>query len=98
MIKNLVDLVTLVLLLAPPIIKLTTALAQKAHNTKLENLMARADIIVQALEQTGLASADKKNAAVEKLNSYAKEVGIKITADQLDDYVEAAVRIMNTTK
>lgn len=70
-------------------------LAQLSHNKKLINLSERASIIVQALEQqTDLISEDKKTLALEKLAIYAKEVGIKVTGQQLDDYIESAVRVL----
>ncbi len=36
--------------------------------------------------------------ALEKLAFYANEVGIKVTGDQLDDYIESAYVIFKTLK
>lgn len=70
-------------------------LAQLSHNKKLINLSERASIIVQALEQqTDMMGPEKKQAALQKLAIYAKEVGIKVTGQQLDDYIESAVRVL----
>lgn len=95
MIKNLTDIIMIVVVLLPVLVQLFTLIAQKSHNQKLINLSERAKIVVSALEQSGLENADKKAAAMDKLAQYSKEVGIKVTADQLSDYIEGAVNLMH---
>jgi predicted PurR-regulated permease PerM len=94
-IQTIINVIAIVVVLLPPAIEVTQVLVQKAHNTKLENLLNRAKIIVNALQQSGLTNAEKKQAALAKLSEYAKEVGINVTTDQIDDYIEAAVKFMN---
>lgn len=65
--------------------------AQKTHNQKLINLTERARIIVAALEKSDITNDRKKQTALNKLANYASEVGIKVSGDQLDDYIESAV-------
>lgn len=69
-------------------------IAQITHNKKLINLSERADVIVKALEQTDMMGEDKRTLALQKLAIYAKEVGIKVTAQQLEDYIESAVHVL----
>lgn len=98
-ISNVLDLVTVFIVLFPVAVQLFTLVAQKTHNQKLINLSSRAQIVVSALEQSGLTSDEKKKQAMDKLASYAKEAKINVTGDQLDDYIEAAVRtVKNLTK
>lgn len=89
--NNALTILGMVIALAPIGIKVFILISQKSHNIKLQNLAKRAEIIVSALEQTDLVGEDKKNAALQKLAIYAKEVGIKVSAQQLDDYIESAV-------
>lgn len=78
--------------------KIAIYIGQQTHSKRLQNLAARADIIVRALEQTDLLNEDKKQLAIDKLNKYAKEAGIKISLNQLEDYVEGAVHTMKRLK
>ena len=94
-VKHLMDIVLIFIGLAPIILQIGSAIAHKSHNQKIKNLLERATIIVNALEQTGGTGAQKKRTAVEKLSNYAAEVGIKVTPDQVDDYIEYAVKFMN---
>lgn len=96
MISDVIDLVTILIALSPVIVKVVKLISQKTHNERLKNLSARAEIVVNALEQSGLTSAEKKKNAYDKLSVYAKEVGIPVTGDQLDDYIESAVRIVKS--
>lgn len=96
MIKQITDIVTLILLIAPLVVQLFKLIGTKTHNQRLLNLSNRADTIVQALEQTDLASSDKQAKALDKLSSYAAETKIKLTPDQASDFIEQSVRIMNS--
>ena len=96
--NHITDIIALIGTLLPLIgvsYQLFKLVAQLTHNKRLMNLSDRAQIIVQALEQqTDMLGEEKKNAALQKLAIYAKEVGIKVTGQQLDDYIEAAVRVL----
>ena len=94
MIRELLDIVTIIIALAPIGIKIFQLIAQKTHNQRLINLSQRAQIIVEGLEQSNLSNEEKKTKAYKKLSDYANEVGIPVTVDQLDDYIESAVRLV----
>lgn len=101
MLRDIIDVATVLIALIPIGVKVFGLLAHKSHNQKLVNLSERAKIIVTALDQSGFTNEEKKASAMEKLALYAKEVGIKVTADQIDDYIESAVnfiRVITTTK
>lgn len=95
MLSQILDILTVLLVLIPPVVQITAQIAQQTHNKKLQNLTDRASIIVNALEQSNLTGPEKKAEGLKKLSSYATEVGISLTPDQVDDYIEAAVRFMN---
>lgn len=80
--------------ISPVILAVFRLLATQTHNQRMINLAERAKIIVEALEQSGLTNDEKKKEALNKLSYYAKEVGITVTPDQLDDYIESAVRFI----
>ena len=94
MVRELLDIVTIIIALAPIGIKIFQLIAQKTHNQRLINLSQRAQIIVEGLEQSDLSNEEKKTKAYKKLSAYANEVGIPVTVDQLDDYIESAVRLV----
>lgn len=94
-INQVVDFLMILIWLTPLIVAAGKLIAQKSHNQKLNNLLDRATIIVNALEQTTDSGRHKKRVAVEKLAAYASEVGINLTLDQADDYIEYAVNTMN---
>ena len=94
MVRELLDIVTIIIALAPIGIKIFQLIAQKTHNQRLINLSQRAQIIVEGLEQSNLSNEEKKTKAYEKLSAYVNEVGIPVTVDQLDDYIESAVRLV----
>lgn len=70
--------------------------------TKSKALLAIADQatnIVLAIEQTGITgSTAKKDAAVRKLESVAKSLGINLSADQISTMIEKSVYEMNQNK
>ena len=94
MVRELLDIVIIIIALAPIGIKIFQLIAQKTHNQRLINLSQRAQIIVEGLEQSNLSNEEKKTKAYKKLSAYANEVGIPVTVDQLDDYIESAVRLV----
>ena len=94
MVRELLDIVTIIIALVPIGIKIFQLIAQKTHNQRLINLSQRAQIIVEGLEQSNLSNEEKKTKAYKKLSAYANEVGIPVTVDQLDDYIESAVRLV----
>ena len=94
MVRELLDIVTIIIALAPIGIKIFQLIAQKTHIQRLINLSQRAQIIVEGLEQSNLSNEEKKTKAYKKLSAYANEVGIPVTVDQLDDYIESAVRLV----
>ena len=94
MVKELLDIITILIALAPIGVKIFQLIAQKTHNQRLINLSQRAQIIVEGLEQSNLSNEEKKTKAYKKLSAYANEVGIPVTVDQLDDYIESAVRLV----
>lgn len=71
------------------------AIGQFTHNQRLINLSTRAEIIVKSLNENHiLQNPQKKEEAMRKLSTYANEVGIKVTTDQLSDYIESSVRAL----
>lgn len=94
MLQNVLDVVTLVILLAPIVVQLVKLLGTKTHNIRIKNLSDRAEIIVTALNQSSLANEERKRVACEKLAAYANEVGINVSAEQIDDYIESAVNVI----
>ena len=92
-VSDFIDTITILIALIPVMVQIIGLISAKTHNQRLINLSMRAQIIVEALEQTGLSNAYKKGKAMEKLSTYAREVGIQVTPDQLDDYIESAVNL-----
>jgi Phage holin protein (Holin_LLH). len=93
-VDSIIQVVPVIVLLLPIVVNLFSLIAQKSHNQKLINLSERSKIIVQALDQSGLTNEEKKQRGVKKLAEYANQVGIKMTPDQLDDYIEASVKVI----
>lgn len=93
-VESVIEIVSLLVVLLPLVLKLFVLMADKSHNIKIRNLSERSQIIVKALEQSGMTNEDKKQAALQKLAIYAEEVGIKVTGQQLDDYIEASVHLI----
>ena len=94
MVRELLDIVTIIIALAQIGIKIFQLIAQKTHTQRMINLSERSIKVVEALEQSNLTNEEKKTKAYEKLSAYANEVGISVTVDQLDDYIESAVRLV----
>lgn len=92
--KNVIDILTIGIALLPIGIKVFGLIASATHNQRIIMLSERANIIVTALDQSNLTNDEKKKAALEKLSNYSTEVGVKVTVDQLDDYIESAVKFL----
>lgn len=80
------------------VLKLVGYLGRKSQNLVIKNLSERALVVVRAMERSNLTNEDKKTAAMQKLAEYASEVGIKVTAQQVDDYIESAVTFIKLLK
>lgn len=93
-VNRIIEILGVIVVVAPVALKFFKLLAASTHNKRLINLATRADIIVQALEQSGLIGEDKKLMAIDKLQQYANETKIKINVQQAEDYIEAAVYAM----
>lgn len=94
MLKEVIEILTLLVALSPILLQVFNLLTQKVNNQKVQNLRERATVIVTALEQTGWSNEDKQHTAFKKLSKYANEAGIEATPDQLLDYVESSVKFM----
>lgn len=89
---DIINIVSIIGLALPVVINLTKYIGAATHNTRISNLASRADIVVKALEQSQtMTNEDKKTKAISALNDYAKEVGIKITPEQLSQYIDSSV-------
>lgn len=95
MLQTVIEILTIIIALLPIGVQVFSLLTAKTHNQRIKNLSARAEIIVGALEkETDLTNVDKKMKALTKLATYANEVGIKVTRDQLNDYIEASIDVV----
>lgn len=94
LIQRIIEILSILLALLPILVQIFSLLTQKTHNQKIVNLRERATIIVAALEQTSWTNDVKQRTAFDKLSRYAKEVGIKVSSDQILDYVESSVKFM----
>lgn len=89
---DIINIVSIIGLALPVVINLTKYIGAATHNTRISNLASRADIVVKALEQSqALSNEDKKTRAIAALNDYAKEVGIKVSPEQLSQYIDSSV-------
>lgn len=96
-VKDVLDIVTIIIFAAPIVIQGVKWIGHKTHNQKLINLSERANIIVASLDQShAMSNAQKKDVALNKLSDYASEVGIKVTPTQLHDYIEASVNFIRS--
>ena len=94
LLQRIIELLSILLALLPILVQIFNLLTQKTNNQKIVNLRERAAIIVAAMEQTGWDNDVKQRTAFDKLSRYAKEVGIKVSSDQILDYVESSVRLL----
>lgn len=96
MIKHISDIVVFLVGVSPLIFEGARFIAQKNHNTKMLNFITRMQIIVDGLSNTSLGGPDKKLLAMKKGAEYAKDIGFSITPNQVEDYLEAAVKVLKS--
>lgn len=72
-------------------LKVYIKLSKDIHDTSVQLLRRRAEVIVRALDQSGLENMAKKQLAVTKLGVIAAEFKIDLSSDQASDYIEDAV-------
>lgn len=89
-----VEVIIILMPLVPILIQSTKLIGQRTRNQNMVNLASRAEIIVTALEQTPYMNEEKKQLGIEKLKMYANEVGINLTKEQAEDYIESAVNLL----
>nr|DAR78772.1 MAG TPA: holin [Caudoviricetes sp.] len=93
-VDKLIEIVTLIVFVAPIVLELVKYLGAATHNKSVTTLADRAMIIVSSLDAMLMPNADKKREALNKLLSFAKETKVSLTADQAEDYIEHAVRVL----
>lgn len=93
-VDKLIEIVTLIVFVAPIVLELVKYLGAATHNKSVTTLADRAMIIVSSLDAMLIPNADKKREALNKLLSFAKETKVNLTADQAEDYIEHAVRVL----
>ena len=91
-----IQLITLVGLLLPLVVKLIAFVGALTNNNQVLLIAERANIIVNAIEQQygPLAGKSKKEVAISSLRLFANETKIPLTETQAEEYIENAVRIM----
>ena len=91
---DVLDLITIVAILAPVVIKLIALIGHYTSNVRMQTIAERATIIVAALEDTALLGEDRYTVAYERLSQYAHEVGINLTPEQTQDHIEGALTLL----
>lgn len=91
-IDKIIDIVTVLLIVAPVVVNLVKLLGAITHNKSIQTLADRAMIIVSSLDSVVIPNDDKKREAMNKLLSFAQETGVKLTAEQAEDYIEHSVQ------
>ena len=94
-IDKIIDIVTLIIIVAPVVLELIKYLGAATHNKSVTTLAERAMIIVSSLDNTLIPNSEKKREALDKLLGFAKETKVNLTADQAEDYIEHAVQILH---
>lgn len=93
-IEKLIEILTLIVFVAPVVLELVKYLGAATHNKSVTLLAERSMIIVSSLDKMLMPNADKKREALDKLLSFAKETKVNLTASQAEDYIEHAVRVL----
>lgn len=93
-IEKILDIVTLVIFVAPVVLELVKYLGAATHNKSVTTLADRAMIIVSSLDKVLIPNSEKKREALDKLLGFAKETKVHLTAEQAEDYIEHAVRVL----
>lgn len=91
---KIIEILTLLTVLAPILINIFKLLGQLLNSKKLENLSAQATVIVSALEQSNLTNEAKRAQAMRKLSEYAVLNGIDVSMEDIDDYIHSAVKFL----
>ena len=76
-------------------------LKEKLQDVRYQRLLAYVEVAVRAAEQTIKGSGQghvKKDEVINYVTAWMLSHGIKISEDQLDQLIEAAVYVMNNTK
>nr|DAI57990.1 MAG TPA: holin [Caudoviricetes sp.]DAS77737.1 MAG TPA: holin [Caudoviricetes sp.] len=94
-VDKLINIVTLIVFVAPIVLELVKYLGAATHNKSVVTLAERSMIIVSSLENMLIPNAEKKREALDKLLSFAKETNVNLTAAQAEDYIEHAVRVLH---
>lgn len=93
-IDKIINLITLIVFVAPVVLELVKYLGAATHNKSVITLAERSMIIVSSLENALIPNSEKKQEALSKLLSFANETKVNLTAAQAEDYIEHAVRIL----
>ena len=88
------EIISLLVALSPLLIQIFRLISLKIQNEKLTMVGEQATVIVNALEQSNLTNDEKKQAAFSKLAVYASNKGINIDKEEIDDYIESAVKFL----
>ena len=100
--KQIVDLIMLILGVVITLVPYVAALLIRTKNRFLQGVGKEAIKIASALEETSLSGEAKKAAAVSKLdqmfggNFISRLIGLKLTPEQFADQVDAAVATLRT--
>lgn len=88
------EIISLLVALSPLLIQIFRLISLKIQNEKLTMVVEQATVIVNALEQSNLTNDEKKREAFSKLAIYASKKGINIDQEEIDDYIESAVKFL----
>lgn len=91
-IEKIIELLTLLIVVAPVVLQLIRYLGVSTNNKSVITLADRAMIIVSSLDSLLIPNKDKKKEALEKMLGFAKEIGVNLTKEQAEDYIEHSVR------
>lgn len=94
MLENVLNLITLVVMVSPLVVEGVKYLGAITHNKKVITLAERAMIIVSSLDRLDIANDSKKQAALDKLLHFANETRTQLTTAQAEDYIENAVQTL----
>lgn len=97
-IEHVTDIIAALAVLAPVAMAAIRYLSARTQDKRIKVLESYAQRVVLSVEQlNNLLPSDKKALAKQKLLSYVNEskLKLKVTEEQLDDLIEAAVNIMN---
>ena len=91
-IEKVVDLITVLIIVAPIVVNVIKLIGAVTHSKSIQTLAERAMIIVSSLDSVLIPNDTKKREAMNKLLFFAGETGVKLTAEQAEDYIEHSVR------